>query len=171
MSRHELRVSVSPGERRLALTRDGRLHLAAVERPARPDGVGDLHRARVTAVSKPMSGAFLALHDGSTAFLPESEQPDRRVVHEGVVLPVRVTRAPQGSKGPRVTARLRPAELAAATGAGVMLVRRGPDAALRLAAQTPDAAVIADSPAEAARLRAALGGRVPRSVNRFSESV
>ena len=155
MSRHEVRVAVSPGERRVALTRDGRLHLAAVERPARPDGVGDLHRGRVTAVSKPMSGAFLALHDGITAFLPESEQPDRRAVHEGAILPIRVTRAPQGGKGPRVTARLTAAEIAAATGTGVALIRRGPDAALRFAAHAPEAPVIVDSAAEVARLRGA----------------
>ena len=73
-----IRVSVSPGERRVALLRDDRLHAAAIERPARPDGLGDLHRARVSAVSKPMSGAFLLLADGSTAFLPESEALDRK---------------------------------------------------------------------------------------------
>lgn len=171
-ARHELRLSVSPGERRAALLRDGRLHLAAIWRPARPDGVGDLHRARVTAVSKPMSGAFLALADGTTAFLPDTECPDRAAVNEGAILPVRVTRAPQGGKGPRVTARLSDAERAAAAGSGVALIRRGPDAALRFAARHPDAPMLVDSSAEAARLRAALGARVtPLHAPAFDEEL
>jgi Ribonuclease G/E len=155
-----IRVSVSPGERRVALLRDDRLHAAAIERPARPDGIGDLHRARVTAISKPMSGAFLLLADGSTAFLPDSEAPDRKALHEGAILPIRITRAGQGGKGPRATARLTEAERAAAVGEGVALIRRGPDAALRLAAREPSAEVEADSPAEAARLKRLLGARV-----------
>ena len=155
-----IRCSVSPGERRVALLRDGRLHLAAVERPGRPDGIGDLHRARISAVSKPMSGAFLALADGSTAFLPESETPDRKALHEGSILPIRLTRAAQGGKGPRATARLNEAERAAASGAGVALIRRGPGAALRLAALAPEAEMLVDDAAEAARLKPALGDRL-----------
>ena len=155
-----IRVSVSPGERRVALLRDDRLHAAAIERPARPDGLGDLHRARVSAVSKPMSGAFLLLADGSTAFLPDSEALDRKALHEGAILPIRITRAGQGGKGPRATARLTEAERATAIGPGVALIRRGPDAALRLAAREPSAEVETDSPAEAARLKRLLGDRV-----------
>ena len=155
-----IRVSVSPGERRVALRRDDRLHAAAIERPARPDGLGDLHRARVSAVSKPMSGAFLLLADGSTAFLPDSEAPDRKALHEGAILPIRITRAGQGGKGPRATARLTEAERAAAVGEGVALIRRGPDAALRLAAREPSAEIATDNPAEAARLKRLLGARV-----------
>jgi Ribonuclease G/E len=160
VSRDELRVSLSPGERRVALLRDDVLHLATIERPARPSGLGDLHRARVSAVSKPMSGAFLLLADGATAFLPDSEALDRKAVHEGAILPIRLTRAGQGGKGPRATARLSEAERAAAAGTGVALVRRGPDAALRLAAFSPEAEVVCDNAAEAARLKRALGDRV-----------
>ena len=155
-----IRVSVSPGERRVALLRDDRLHAAAIERPARPDGLGDLHRARVSAISKPMSGAFLLLADGTTAFLPDSEAPDRKALHEGAILPIRITRAGQGGKGPRATARLTDAERAIAAGEGVALIRRGPDAALRLALREPSAEVATDSPAEAARLKRLLGDRV-----------
>ncbi len=155
-----IRLRVSPGERRVALLRDGVLHLAAIERPARPDGVGDLHRARVTAVSKPMSGAFLALADGSTAFLPESEAPDRTALQEGAILPVRLTRAAQGGKGPRATARLSADELAAAAGQGVAFVRRGPGAVQRFAALAPNAPVELDDAAELARLRPVLGDRL-----------
>lgn len=155
-----IRVSVSPGERRVALLRDGALHLAAIDRPARPDGVGDLHRARVTAVSRAMSGAFLVLADGATAFLPDSEAPDRKALQDGAILPVRLTRAAQGGKGPRATARLTDDERTAAAGQGVALVRRGPGAVLRLAAQAPQAAIELDDAAELARLRPALGDRL-----------
>lgn len=166
-----IRIGVSPGERRVALTRDGALHLVAVERPARPDGVGDLHRARVTAVSKPMRGAFLALADGSTGFLPENEAPDRRALQDGAILPVRLTRAPQGGKGPRATARLSEAERAAAAGEGVALVARGPDAALRFAALAPEAEVVTDGVGEAARLRRVLGGRVRLDRGAFDDEL
>ena len=155
-----IRVSVSPGERRVALLRDDRLQQVAIERPARPDGIGDLHRARVSAISKPMSGAFLLLADGQTAFLPDSEAPDRKAVQEGAILPIRITRAGQGGKGPRATARVTEPERAAAAGPGVALIRRGPDAALRLALREPAAEVATDNPAEAARLKRAIGGRV-----------
>ena len=173
MSAPRILVSVSPGEVRVALLRGDRLDEAWVERPARPDGVGDLQRARVTALAPAMAGAFLVLAGGETGFLPESEagpvrQPIGKSVQEGLVLPVRVTRAAQGGKGPRVTARLKPEEAAraAAAPAGTMplLLARGPDAALRLARTHGDATVLTDGAAIATRLRAALGaGRVALS--------
>ncbi|GGC40247.1 hypothetical protein GCM10011504_18370 [Siccirubricoccus deserti] len=154
-------ASASPGEIRVALLRGDRLEEAWVERPARPDGVGDLHRARVSAVAPAMAGAFLALAGGETGFLPDGETAVRRQkVSEGMILPVRVTRAAQGGKGPRVSARLTAAEaaLAAAAPEGApRLLARGPEAALRLARAQPTAAVVCDGAALAARLRAALG--------------
>ena len=64
----------SPGETRVALLDDdGRLLEAWVERAGAPGGVGDLHRARVTALAPAMAGAFLALAGGETGFLPEGE--------------------------------------------------------------------------------------------------
>jgi Ribonuclease G/E len=107
-----------------------------------------------------MSGAFLAMADGATGFLPESEAPDRKAVTEGAILPVRVMRAPQGGKGPRLTARLAAEDIAAAAGQGVALVRRGPDAVLRFARLARDADVVTDDAAELARLRPLLGERV-----------
>lgn len=157
-------VAASPGEQRTALLRDGALAQAWVERPARPDGVGDLHRARVSAVSAPMAGAFLTLADGSTAFLPESEasptrQPIVRALTEGQSLVVRVVRAAQGGKGPRVSARLTPAEQtkAAAAPPDAGLIARGPSAPFRLARANPGAAIITDGPALALALRGTFG--------------
>ncbi|RYJ00307.1 MAG: ribonuclease, partial [Acetobacteraceae bacterium] len=117
MSGTRILVSASPGEVRVALLRGDRLDEAWVERPARPDGVGDLQRARVTALAPAMAGAFLALAGGESGFLPESEagpvrQPIGKSVSEGQVLVVRVTRASQGGKGARVSARVPPEALA-----------------------------------------------------------
>lgn len=161
-------VSVSPGEVRTALLQGGTLREAWVERPARPDGVGDLQRGRVAAVAPAMAGAFVALAGGETGFLPEREAGEARrpigaAVQEGMALPLRILRAAQGGKGPRVTARLTPdeaARIAAAPPGAPLLVARGPTAAERLARHLPDAEVLVDSAAHAARLRATLGARV-----------
>ncbi|MGX9963843.1 ribonuclease E/G [Roseomonas sp. F4] len=158
-----IRVSVSPGEMRVAGLVDDRLDEAWIERPSHPDGVGDLHMARVAAISAAMSGAFLTLAEGLTGFLPESELPPPRrpiakALQDGLALPVRVTRAAQGGKGPRVTARLSAAELTLAQGADApALLRRGDGAALRLAFAWPEATLITDSAAMAAELRTRLG--------------
>jgi Ribonuclease G/E len=163
-----IHVSASPGEIRTALLRDGSLVEAWVERPAHPDGVGDLQRGRIAAVAPAMSGAFVALADGQTGFLPESEASDARTpiaqaVNEGMVLPLRITRAAQGGKGPRVTMRLSPedaARIAAAPPGAPRLVARGPDAAARLATRHPRAVLVVDDLAVAARLRVAFADRV-----------
>jgi len=146
-----IRASVSPGEVRVALLEDDRLAEAWVERPARPDGVGDTHRGRVVAVAPAMAGSFVALADGSTGFLPDSARP--APLGEGDAVIIRVIRAAQGGKGPRLTARLPQDE---ARGPPALLAR-GPGAALRLARAHPAAPVVTDGADLAARLRAALG--------------
>jgi hypothetical protein len=161
----EIRASASPGEIRVALLKDGELQAYAVERAAQPDQVGELHRARVSAIAPAMSGAFMALAGEETGFLPESEvhgekRPVGRAVQQGQILHVRVIRAGQGGKGPRVTARLSAEELAfaaAASEGAPRLLRRGPGATLRLAEAHPTAVVLTDGAPLAARLRAALG--------------
>jgi len=161
-------VSEAPGEIRTALIENGVLTEAWVERPARPDGVGDLHRGRVAAIAPAMAGAFVALAGGETGFLPEGEaSADRRpiaaAVNEGMILPLRISRAAQGGKGPRVSTRLTEAEaarIAAAPPGAPVLVARGPTAAERLAARHREAPVLADSAPLAARLRPALGDRL-----------
>lgn len=156
-------ASASPGETRVALVEDDTLIEVWLDRPDLPDGVGDLHRARVTAMAPAMAGAFLLLGGGETGFLPEEDarRPGAPRLQEGLVLPVRVIRAAQGGKGPRVTARLsaREAALAAAAPGGnaPALLARGPDHALRLARAHPEAPVTVDQPGLAAALRAALG--------------
>ena len=145
----EIRASVSPGETRVALLEDNQLCEAWVERE--PDGVGDLHRGRLVARAPAMAGAFVLLADGSTGFLPETEQASP--LAEGDAVIVRVTRAAQAGKGPRLTARL-PQDAAAGPPA---LLARGPGAAWRLARRHPGATILTDGADLAARLRAELG--------------
>ena len=136
---------------------------AWVERPARPDGVGDLHRARVVALAPAMAGAFMLMGGEQTGFLPAGEASAERLpigqaVNEGQVLAVRVTRAAQGGKGPRLTTRLSAIETtmaAAVPGNQPVLLARGPGAVQRLAAQHPEAPVLVDSAGVAAGLRLA----------------
>ena len=144
-------MSASPGEQRTALWRDGRLDAAFVERPSRPEGLGDLHVGRLSARAPAMAGAFVALAGDDTGFLPDSEGAKGRT--EGEWLRVAVTRAAQGGKGPRLSLRPPPEPVSGPP----RLLSRGPDAPLRLAAQHPDAPLLTDSAATAARLRAALG--------------
>ncbi|MBS0562089.1 MAG: ribonuclease E/G [Proteobacteria bacterium] len=151
-------AETSPGEVRVAVTDGDRLLDYAIWRPAAPDGVGDLHRGRVAARVPAMAGAFVALADGQTGFLPDSQ--GGAAATEGTVLPVRVVRAAQGSKGPRLTALLTEAEAALAPPGPPALLRRGPDPLRRLAAQYPDAPVTVDDHGLAAALRPDLGPRV-----------
>ncbi len=149
-------VSVSPGEIRAAAWDDGLVDYA-IERPGAPDGVGDLHRGRVIARVPALAGAFVALA-GAEGFLPDSQGAD--AVHAGSVLGVRITRASQGGKGPRLTARLTEDESSLFTAGPLALLRRGPGAAERLAELHPEAPVQVDDPALSAHLRPRLGDRL-----------
>jgi Ribonuclease G/E len=128
-----IQVHVSPGEHRIALLRNADLSEFCVHRPAAPDGLADLHLARLLAHIPALAGSFVALHD-TEAFLPDRENPDRATA--GTHLPVRITRAAQAGKGPRVTARIPnpPPDLSPP----VRLLARGPTALQELQAAYPD---------------------------------
>jgi len=163
-----IQAATSPGEVHVAAVRDGILLDYALWRPGAPDGVGDLHRGRVVAIVPGMAGAFVALADAE-GFLPDSE--GAKSVSAGTILGVRVTRSAQGTKGPRLTARLT-SEEAAIVGAGpTALLHRGPDPVSRLAARYPAASVEVDDPALAATLRAGLGSRVAVSRVGFDDAM
>jgi hypothetical protein len=134
-------ASSSPGEVRVAVVRGNELTDYALWRPGAPDGVGDLHRGRLAARMPALAGAFVALA-GADGFLPDSE--GGKGLTEGALLGVRVTRAAQGGKGPRLTARLLPEEAALTAAGDVRLVRRGPGPLVELAERYPDAAIEAD---------------------------
>ncbi len=91
----------SPGEVRVAVLADDTLQDFAIWRPGQPDGVGDIYRGRVMAHVPSMAGAFVALPDGD-GFLPDSAGATGIV--EGSLLTVRIVRAGQGGKGPRLAA-------------------------------------------------------------------
>lgn len=170
-----IRVVTSPGEAHVAVVRNHRLIDYALWRPGAPDGVGDLHRGRITAVVPVMAGAFVALADAE-GFLPDSEGAKGQGV--GTILTVRITRAAQGGKGPRLTARVDadpsgvPAGEGAPFGSGpVGLLRRGPTPVERLAALYPPLPVLVDDAGTAAALRLSLGGRVSIAADTLPESI
>ena len=140
----------------------------ALWRPGAPDGVGDLHRGRVVAVVPGMAGAFVALLDAE-GFLPDSE--GAKSVSAGTILGVRVTRAAQGTKGPRLTAKLAPEEAAIVGAGSAALLHRGPDPISRLAGRYPAALIEVDDPALAATLGGSLGSRVSVSRIGFDDAV
>lgn len=123
-----------PGETcAAALDAAGRLVDLAIQRPGGPTDIGDLHRGRVTARVPALAGAFVALA-GADGFLPDSA--GGRDVSEGMVVAVRVVRAAQGGKGPRLAMALD--DMAAGPPARLAV---GPGAAARLAALHPQAAL------------------------------
>ena len=144
-------AACSPGEVRVAAVAHGALLDYAIWRPGRPDGVGDQYQARVIAHAPALAGAFVAL-PGQDGFLPDSE--GGAGLSDGMAVTVRVTRAAQGGKGPRVSARV--PQLAGPPG----LLARGPGAVERVALLYPDALVLADDPALVAQLRPILGARL-----------
>jgi Ribonuclease G/E len=141
-----LHAAISPGEIRVAAWDGARLHDVAISRPAAPDGVGDLHRGRVIARVRAMAGCFVALEGGVEGFLPDSEGAE----DEGAVLGVRVARAAQGGKGPRLSAKLASDDRALIGAGAPALLRRGPDALARMAEAYPDAPILIDDAAAAA---------------------
>ncbi len=141
-----------PGEIRVAAVQDGALVDYAVWRPCRSDGVGDVHRGRVSATTPAMAGVFVALAGGDEGFLPDTAGGAGHGVGDSVV--VRVARAAQGGKGPRLQAVPGTADSGAPA-----LLRAGPNPVERLAACYAGP-VRVDDAGLAADLRGTLGDRV-----------
>jgi Ribonuclease G/E len=165
----QILAETSPGEVRVAVVRDGVLSDYGIWRAGAPDGVGDVHRGRVIARVPSMAGAFVALAGAAEGFLPDSQGGSGTT--EGAAVGVRVVRAAQGGKGPRLTARLAPDEAALVGTGPPALLRRGPDAVRRLAALHSDAPVVVDDAGTAATLRPELGPRVSLAVPAWDEAV
>lgn len=173
MAGERLLISASPGERRIARLSRGRLVAYAVERPSRPELVGALAHARVTALAPALAGAFLTLDGTLGAFLPAEEadparqdgtpaRPISATVHAGQAIAVRITRGPMGSKGARVTARISPEDRAAAARhPAPALVSPGPGP-IDLALATPTEAIETDDADLALSLRARFPSVAPR---------
>lgn len=152
----------SPGEVRIALTRESDLLDYAIWRPGAPDGVGEIHRGRILSRMPAMAGAFVALADVE-GFLPDSAGADG--LTDGTRVTVRITRAAQGGKGPRV------ALVEAGIGGNVGLQEQGPGVLLELAERYPEAAVCVDDAALVAKLKPQLAGRPTLSSRVFDEAI
>jgi Ribonuclease G/E len=139
----------------LAALRAGVVHLALLEdlmladytiwRPDAPDGVGDRYTGRITARAHALGGVFVDLGD-VVGFLPDSAGGKAR--GEGDLLDVRITRAAQGGKGPRLAL----AGGEAGGKVGLRALGAGPIGDFR--ARQPDAPILAESFELIARLRA-----------------
>jgi hypothetical protein len=150
-------ASCGPGEIRALAYDDSGLADVAIERPGARDRVGDVVPGRVTARRPAMAGAFVALDQGPDGFLPDSA--GGAGVHDGDLLKVRVTRAAQSGKGPRLAAA-RDAALA-----------DGPGAVARLAALHPTAAIAVDDAVVLATLRPAFAGRLELVARAFDDAL
>ncbi len=157
-----VRASCSPGEIRAAVLDGDMLTAYGLWRPGAPDGLGDVHAARITSRVPAMAGAFADI-GGATGFLPDGEGGRHP---EGTKLTVRVTRTAQGGKGPRLS------ELQEVTEPGPpRLLRRGPHALARMALACPDAPVLVDDPSVLAQLRRAFGTRVTPVACAFDDTL
>jgi ribonuclease G len=125
---------------------------------AAPDGVGDVYSGRVEAVAPAMAGRFMDI-GGASGFLPDSA--GGKILSVGTYAALRVTRAAQGDKGPRLAVADEPA------GAKLGLLRRGPGPLLELCARFTSAPVVVDDYALIAQLRPALEGRMRYDASAF----
>ncbi len=146
-----IKVSYRPPVARIALLQGDRLLEYAIWNPDDPDGVGDVYTARITARLPAMAGSFVDL-GGVTGFLPDSA--GGASLTEGSISAVRITRAAQSGKGPRV------AVASGAPAAQTGLVSRGPGPLLELAARLPGAQIRCDDYALIALLRPHLPSRI-----------
>lgn len=145
-------VSVRGALVRIALLTGDELTEYYLWNRAAPDGVGDLYTGRVTGVEKALAGCFVTLGDDSSGFLPDSAGGKK--LTEGQFITVRLTRAAQRGKGPRLTL----AEAMPTDKPGLM--SRGPGPLLDLAARFPGLEIVIDDYPLIADLRPTLGGRL-----------
>lgn len=124
---------------------------------AAPDWVGDVYTGRVDAVLPAMAGRFVDI-GGVSGFLPDSAGGKNLSV--GTYVAIRVTRAAQGEKGPRLAVADVP------VGAKLGLLARGPGPLLELCARIA-APVVVDDYALIAQLRPALEGRMRYEAGAF----
>ncbi len=138
---------------RLALLEAGTLVEYTLLNPAQPDGVGDLYTGRITARAPAMAGVFVDLGPHTpTGFLPDSA--GGKSAHEGDWLTLRITRAAQSGKGPRLAADPLAPDASSPPTPKPGLLARGPGPLGTLQALHPTAPILADDYAILAALRA-----------------
>ena len=146
---------------RVALAAQGELAEYYLWRPAAPDGVNDLYTGRVDAVLPALAGCFVALGPDLSGFLPDSAGGRGQSV--GTYLTVRVTRSPQGGKGPRLAV-----QPGVAPGESPGLIKRGPGPLIELAQAHGRAEILVDDYELMASLRPALEGRLRHQADAFA---
>jgi Ribonuclease G/E len=151
-------ISVRAATARIALLNGDTLTEYAIWNPDNPDGVGDIHTARITTRAPAMAGSFADIGN-ETGFLPDSA--GAAGLTEGAYLSVKIIRAAQSGKGPRLAATPEPP----ASKPG--LIRRGPGPLLDLATRFPSAPIVIDDYAMMATLRPALEGRMTHKAVSF----
>lgn len=159
-----LHAAVLPGEVRLAATdAEGTLLDYMIWRPGAPEGVGDLHLGRVIAAAPALGGAFIALVEGE-GFLPyraggKGVTPGERVV-------VRITRAAQGGKGPRLAREaITPPE------GPLRRLAEGPSPLALLLERHDPGRIVTDDPALIASLPPTWRGRAELCESAFDEAL
>lgn len=151
----ELRLSGSPGEIRIALLQHNTLLDVAIWRPGAPDGWGDIHDVRITAIAPSLDGAFIQTEGGQEAFLTTRKKPI-----EGSLLCAQLIRCAQNKKGARFKPCARPHQAPPAT--SPRLLQRGPTPLEELAHRHPHAPIYVDDMAVAALLPPSLRERIER---------
>jgi ribonuclease G len=112
--RRELLIDAVPGELRAALVEDGETVEVHVDRDGHRSLIGNIYLGRVEAVEPSLQAAFVALpegppghlavkHAGALAADPDAPRRIERLVHQGRLVLVEVTRDPVGDKGPGLT--------------------------------------------------------------------
>lgn len=143
---------------RIALLDGDELAEFAVWNLAASDGVGDIYTGRVTAKLPAMAGCFVDI-GAVSGFLPDSAGGAR--MSEGQYVAVRVSRAAQGGKGPRLA--VAEAEMGDRPG----LIQPGEGPLLELCRRFEAAVVLVDDFALMAELRPALAGRLAHDAAAF----
>lgn len=158
MARHELLIEAGVGCTRVALVRGGRLEAYHAETVIGGDAgqPGAIFLGRVTKVVPAMEAAFVDLGLARDGFLPLRDAAE--AVTEGMALIVRVARTAFAAKGPRLTARVKPAPDLVVEGKVPQLLRPGPGMVAQVLKDLPrDVPVFIDD----ARMMAALVAAFP----------
>ncbi len=148
-----LLIASLPGERWLLGLAGERLVRVEIERLRTPDRVGELHAARVCAIARGLGGAFVALGDGTEAFLPADEadperpaggpiRPIETCVREGELIIVRIVRAAMGGKGLRVSRRGVESAVTRSLPTAPSLIASAPPRAVSFLAEEPEVAEV-----------------------------
>ncbi|WP_455372364.1 ribonuclease E/G [Limibacillus halophilus] len=160
-------ISSLPGELRLARLENSRLAELRIEYGRGGGETGDIHLGRVTSLDRKIKAAFCDIGQEEDAFLPLAGAPQG--LSEGDLLPLVVTRAASGGKGPKVEpwGGPLPESLSAQKTPTLLLRANDPVTALLEDSDTPEE-VLLDDPALLNRLKRLLGEERPALLERLA---